>query len=461
MHCDKIVTCTFSGNQLNGRVPKPSSVKSLESPRLVTPSAVDFNLIDRARTLFEVAFPAAKLPATWSHGNRTFSIQDYLGFMLLGLYVPTCDSLRGLCRASELEEFKRRYRCFTMDLSSISKAQAHVPEEMLLPIIAQLSDETRAQARQAVRQADHVDPQASCPDVAQLGKFALRVVDSTVFAALPKMTWALFGAGKARKDGKKTASVRFHVSFDPIALCPLACAVTSATVDEKKKWQDLRPDKSSAEDGDDPSVEIGDRNFGSSHQTLHDLTEEGVNFVVRIKQATHLEILEEIAVSDEEKAAGIERHAWVSMGKSKKNRHHHRVRIIWLKRPGKVILLATNLAVEDAEAWVVAEMYRQRWQIELFFWWLKKIVKVGHWFARSEKGVRIQLYLVIILTLLIQLQTGRRPTKRMIELLHFYAQGMVSETELIVGLKARAREADLARESSRKRYLANKQAIQK
>jgi Transposase DDE domain len=449
-------------------VPKLSSFKPPKPQHVQTPGAVDFNLIDRARTLFETAFPAAELPATWSHGNRTFTIQDYLGFMLLGLYVPTCDSLRGLCRASELEQFKQRYRCFAMDLASVSKAQVHVPEEMLLPIITQLSGETRAQAqqaRQAMRQAVAVNSQAPCPAAAELGKFALRVVDSSVFAALPKMTWALFGAGKARNDGKKTASVRFHVSFDPIALCPLACAVTAATVDEKKKWRDLRrdpsPAKSPLEHGGDPSVEIGDRNFGSSHQTLHDLTEEDVNFVVRIKQATHLEILEEIAVSAEEKAVGIQRHAWVRMGKSKKARDHHRVRIIWLERPDKVILLATNLASEDAEALVVAEMYRQRWQIELFFWWLKKIAKTGHWLAQSEKGVRIQLYLVMILALLLQLQTGQRPTKRMIELLHFYAQGMVSETELIIGLKARAREADLARESSRKRYLASKQAVRK
>lgn len=115
----------------------------------------------------------------------------------------------------------------------------------------------------------------------------------------------------------------------------------------------------------------------------------------------------------------------------------------------------------DAEALVIAEMYHQRWQIELFFWWLKKIMKVGHWLAQSEKGVRIQLYLVMILALLLQLQTGTRPTKRMIELLHFYVQGLASETELLEGLKARACEADLARESSRKRYLAKKQATRK
>ena len=112
---------------MNDRVPKPSSAKSPEPPQPVTPCAVDCNLIDRARTLFEAAFPAAEVPATWGHGNRTFSIQDYLGFMLLGLYVPTCDSLRGLCRDSEHKEFKQGYRCFAMDLASVSRAPAHLP----------------------------------------------------------------------------------------------------------------------------------------------------------------------------------------------------------------------------------------------------------------------------------------------------------------------------------------------
>jgi len=410
--------------------------------------------------MFEAAFPAADIPSTWSHGNRTFSIHDYLGFMLLGLYVPTCDSLRGLCKASELEQFKKRYGCLAMDLASVSKAQAHVPEEMLLPIIARLSGEAQTQARRMARNGTAKDPRISGPDAARLGKYALRVVDSSVFAALPRMTWALFGAGKARKDGRKTASVRFHVSFDPIALSPLACAVTSATVDEKRKWRNIRDGKS-MKDGELPGVEVGDRNFGSNFTTLSQLTGEGTNFVVRMKEAVHLEILEELPLGGKEKDAGIRRHAWARLGKGKKNRAHHRVRMIWLERPDKVILLATNLACEDAEAPVVAGMYRQRWQIELFFWWLKKIVKVGHWLAESEKGVRIQLYLVMILALLLQLQTGMRPTKRMIELLHFYAQGLVGEEELVNGLKARAREADLARESSRKRYLANKSAARK
>lgn len=431
------------------------------SPSDRSPRDVDFNLIDRARSLFEQAFPADRIPATWQHGNRTFTIHDYLGFMLLALHVPTTDTLRGLCKASELERFQERYSCLTMGLGSVSKAQAHVPEELLLPIIAQLTREVRTQAGQTSGDGNASHPAPLCPDAANLGKYALRVVDSSVFAALPKMTWALFGAGRKRNDGRKTASVRFHVSFDPIALCPLACAVTSAAVDEKRKWKDIRPPQSTKADSQRAAVEVGDRNFGSNYTLLSELTDDRVNFVVRIKEASHLEVIEELALTPEEMSAGIQRHAWVRLGSGRKNRKHHLARVIWLERPDKIILLATNLACDDAAACVVSEMYRQRWQIELFFWWLKKIMKVGHWFAQSEKGVRIQLYLVMILALLLQLQTGTRPTKRMIELLHFYAQGLVSDTALIDGLKERAREADLARESSRKRYLAKKQAAGK
>jgi hypothetical protein len=282
-----------------------------------------------------------------------------------------------------------------MDLASISKARAHVPEELLLPVIARLSAEARDRTNQTLGN------KAGLQSVGSFGGYIPRVVDSSVFAALPKMTWALFGAGMARKDGRKSASIRYHVSFDLIQLCPLSCAITAATVDEKKKWKDIRAGKSTTDPAPSPSVEIGDRNFGSNY------------------------------------------------------------RIIWLGRPDKPILLATNLPGENAPAAMVAEMYHHRWQIELFFWWLKKIMKVGHRLVQSEKGVRIQLYLVMILALLLQLQTGTGPTKRMIELLQFHVQGLASESELLEGLKKRAREADLARASSRKRYLAKKEQARK
>lgn len=45
---------------------------------------------------------------------------------------------------------------------------------------------------------------------------------------------------------------------------------------------------------------------------------------------------------------------------------------------------------------VVAELYRQRWQIELFFKWLKQHLKVKKSWGTSENAVRIQIYSAII-----------------------------------------------------------------
>ncbi len=162
---------------------------------------------------------------------------------------------------------------------------------------------------------------------------------------------------KPGKNGRKTAAVRFHVSFDPIGLHPGSCALTPAKVDEKQQWQAIRANRPDANSANVTSVEVGDRNFGSNYRLLSELTGGGVNFVVRIKQSAKVEILEEIAVTEAQRAADIERHAWVRLGISNASRSHHRVRLIWLKRPDKTIVLATNLEVADAPAAIVAGMY--------------------------------------------------------------------------------------------------------
>jgi len=179
---------------VNGFVPAATTSAADQSPR-----DADFNLIDRARSLFEQAFPAERIAATWRHGNRAFTIHDHLGFILLALYVPTTDTLRRLCKASELELFKQRYRCLTMDLGSVSKAQAHVPEELLLPIIDQLTKEVRTQARQMAGNGNASSPVTLRSDAATLGKYALRVVDSSVFRCIAENDMGFVRGGQEKE----------------------------------------------------------------------------------------------------------------------------------------------------------------------------------------------------------------------------------------------------------------------
>lgn len=79
-------------------------------------------------------------------------------------------------------------------------------------------------------------------------------------------------------------------------------------------------------------------------------------------------------------------------------------------------------------------MYRQRWQIEGFFKWLKCLLGCRHWLAESRRGVTIQLYLALIASVLLQLATGRRPNQRMLELIRLHQLGWASLEELLAGV---------------------------
>ena len=83
----------------------------------------------------------------------------------------------------------------------------------------------------------------------------------------------------------------------------------------------------------------------------------------------------------------------------------------------------------DLDADLVALAYRYRWSVELFFRWLKCVLGARHLVAQNENGVTLQMYAALIVSLLIVLRTGRKPTKRTFEMIQFYLLGWVSDQE--------------------------------
>jgi len=133
--------------------------------------------------------------------------------------------------------------------------------------------------------------------------------------------------------------------------------------------------------------------------------------------------------------AGVVRQAWAHLGCQERYRSG-RVRIVWVRAAdGKELVLVTNLNAEELPAELVSRLYRQRWQIEMFFRWFKCVLGCGHWLAEGPRGAAIQLYLALIASVLLQLYTGRRPTKRMHELIQLYFLGWASLEELTRGLQ--------------------------
>ncbi len=68
---------------------------------------------------------------------------------------------------------------------------------------------------------------------------------------------------------------------------------------------------------------------------------------------------------------------------------------------GKVLRVVTNDL--DAPAQEIADLYKRRWAIELFFRWVKQTLRIRHFLGRSENAVRIQIAVALIAYLLLRL----------------------------------------------------------
>lgn len=89
------------------------------------------------------------------------------------------------------------------------------------------------------------------------------------------------------------------------------------------------------------------------------------------------------------------------------------LREITLARPDHdepLLLLTNDLARPATE---IAQLYKERWQIELMFKWLKQNLKIRSFLGRSENAVRIQIYVALIAFLLLRIlhQTAARSFK--------------------------------------------------
>ena len=88
--------------------------------------------------------------------------------------------------------------------------------------------------------------------------------------------------------------------------------------------------------------------------------------------------------------------------KSRRNPFQDPVREIKVRtESGKVLRIVTNDL--DAPADEIADLYKRRWQIELFFRWIKHTLKIRHFFGTSENAVRIQIAIALVAFLLLRM----------------------------------------------------------
>jgi hypothetical protein len=80
-----------------------------------------------------------------------------------------------------------------------------------------------------------------------------------------------------------------------------------------------------------------------------------------------------------------------------------KLRLVGLKHKGEWYFYVTNIMDKDFTPQVVYEIYRMRWQIELFFKWLKHILKLEHITCETPNAIMIEIYAAMIMFLITRL----------------------------------------------------------
>ena len=141
------------------------------------------------------------------------------------------------------------------------------------------------------------------------------------------------------------------------------------------------------------TCDIADRYYSYDYKQLTELQATGTDFVVRLRVDAQWveENCERLTAVD--RAAGV---AWASAVRLGKAGQGQRVRVVALLGVEETSLLATTLPAVDFPPEMIAHFYQHRWQVELFFRWLKCILGCRKWLAESEAGVALQVYLALI-----------------------------------------------------------------
>jgi hypothetical protein len=375
-------------------------------------------LEDFRRILKEVSAQHPRAPhQSWSHPQRQLDQGSYLSLFLLGLFNPVVRTMRAVCEASHLPRVQEEVCRRPVSLGSFSAAQHLLDVELLDQVFGRLSE-------QVLQRPEQVDR--------RLAQREWLAQDGSVWPALARMAWAMYGVGP-----KGTAKgVRLHLTFNLVKDKPQKVRITPGQTSERKIWK---------EQWRKGEAYVGDRHFSQNYRLLAQLQDKDCVFILRLKDNATIVVEEELELSAQDRAHGVVRQAWGRLGAEEKWRSI-RVRIVWIESAKGPVILVTNLSVAEAGADLVGQIYRWRWQIELFFRWVKCILGCRHWLAESPSGTRIQIYLALIAALLFQLYVGKRPSRRMMEMLQFYILRVATLEDLQAALLR-----EMARQSAKKR----------
>jgi IS4 transposase len=221
-----------------------------------------------------------------------------------------------------------------------------------------------------------------CKDTGEM----VRLIDSTTIDLnLNQFKWAKFRSTKA--------GIKLHTVYDPKAEVPTYFEMTHAKVNDRKALTKL-PILSGV-------TYVVDRAY-NDYGWYYALGQMNSIFVGRMKKDARYEVLEVRNRTRENESILSDEVIQLSAKKAKKDCPISLRRITFRRKEDqKILVFISNDLNRSAEE--IACLYKQRWQIELFFKWIKQNLKIKRFLGRSENAVMIQVLVAMIAYLLLKL----------------------------------------------------------
>jgi hypothetical protein len=206
---------------------------------------------------------------------------------------------------------------------------------------------------------------------------------TTISLCLSLFPWAKFRKAKG--------GVKVHVGLDHDTYLPVFVHITDANLHDVKGLRLFSPNPG--------SIVAMDRGY-VDYALFGRWTEQGIYFVTRLKDNAGYVVVEQRPVPQRGNILADQIVRLTGIKAEEKCPHPLRRVVAWDEKNEREIVLLTNHL--ESGATTIAAIYKDRWEIELFFKAIKQTLKIKSFVGESENTLRIQIWTALITILILK-----------------------------------------------------------
>lgn len=227
------------------------------------------------------------------------------------------------------------------------------------------------------------------------------LIDSTTITLFSNI---MKGAGSYGLNGKKKGGAKAHVVLDAEENVPTFIRLTEARMSDKTFLNHVNLPEN--------AVVVMDKGY-NMYNVYASWTKRGIKYYTRKNKASVYTVIKEIPVNDENKTRGVLNDQAIILGnpRTQKKAPLQQARLIQFKDPLTLRIFEFLSNDMDSEPIEIAEMYKRRWQIEIFFKRFKQNFPLNYFLGDNENAIKIQIWCSLIADLLIKIIMDRTANK--------------------------------------------------